>query len=78
MLLNLFVIVMISNEEKERIRKLPPKLIREDPTILGVILGVLEEILLTKEDFQEFIKAKKKRFEARNKRFELMASKEDS
>ncbi len=61
---------MISNEEKDRIRKILPELIRSDPTIRGELIGLLEGVLATKEDFKEFIKSQDKRFEA-------MASKDD-
>ena len=54
----------------EKLKKILPKLIKEDDAIKGAIITALSGVLATKEDLKELIQHFDKRFEEINKRFE--------
>ncbi|MHA1252447.1 MAG: hypothetical protein ACTSRP_20855 [Candidatus Helarchaeota archaeon] len=60
----------------DELRKILPKLIKEDDAIRGAIIKALSRVLSTKEDLKDLIAHFDKRFEALqtdfNKRFEAL------
>ncbi len=60
--------------EKSEFLKLLPKLIREDDQVKGAIITALSGVVATKDDIARIIENSDRRFEAIDKRFEVLIS----
>ncbi|MHA1973690.1 MAG: hypothetical protein ACTSW1_11885 [Candidatus Hodarchaeales archaeon] len=57
---------------RDELRKILPKLIKEDDAIRGAIIAALEGVIATKDDIKLIIQEMDRRFEAVDRRFEQL------